>query len=71
MNRLSSDGIECASIDLSAIDIQSATQEKWYADLIVKLIDSFDLDINFKEWWSENQLNSSLLRFGNSQMITM
>ncbi|NMG07157.1 AAA-like domain-containing protein [Brasilonema sp. UFV-L1] len=65
MSRLSEAGVECASIDLSVIDIQSATQEKWYADLIVKLIDSFDLDVNFKEWWSENQLNSSLLRFGN------
>ncbi|MEH2338628.1 AAA-like domain-containing protein [Nostoc sp.] len=65
MNRLLSDGVECTCIDLSSIDIQSATQEKWYADLIVKLIDNFDLDINFKEWWSNNQFNSSLLKFGN------
>ncbi|MDF5722128.1 MAG: AAA-like domain-containing protein [Rhizonema sp. PD37] len=65
MNRLSKAGVECASIDLSSINIQSATQENWYADLIVKLIDSFDLDVDFKEWWSQNQLNSSLLRFGN------
>jgi AAA-like domain len=65
MNRLSSAGVECASIDLSAIDIQSATQEKWYADLIVKLIDSFDLDVDFQQWWEKNQLNSSLLRFSH------
>ncbi|MBW4595771.1 MAG: AAA-like domain-containing protein [Brasilonema angustatum HA4187-MV1] len=65
MSRLLEAGVECASIDLSSVSIQSATQENWYADLIVKLIDSFDLDVNFKEWWSQNQLNSSLLRFGN------
>ncbi|MBP5974280.1 AAA-like domain-containing protein [Brasilonema sp. CT11] len=65
MSRLSEAGVECASIDLSSVSIQTATQENWYADLIVKLIDSFDLDVNFKEWWLENQLNSSLLRFGN------
>ena len=48
MSRLSEVGVECASIDLSSVSIQTATQENWYADLIVKLIDSFDLDVNFK-----------------------
>ncbi|BAY45607.1 TPR repeat-containing protein [Scytonema sp. HK-05] len=65
MSRLSEAGVECASIDLSSVSIQSATQENWYADLIVKLIDSFDLDVDFQQWWEKNQLNSSLLRFGN------
>ncbi len=65
MSRLSEAGVECASIDLSSISIQSATQENWYADLIVKLIDSFALDVDFKNWWEENQLNSPLLKFGN------
>ncbi|MBD2774031.1 AAA-like domain-containing protein [Iningainema tapete] len=65
MSRLSEAGVECASIDLSSVSIQSATQENWYADLIVKLIDSFALDVDFKEWWEKNQLNSSLLRFHN------
>ena len=65
MSRLSEAGVECASIDLSSINIQTATQENWYADLIVKLIDSFALDVDFKSWWEENQLNSPLLRFSN------
>lgn len=65
MSRLSEAGIECASIDLSSINIQTATQENWYADLIVKLIDSFALDVDFKGWWEQNQLNSPLLRFSN------
>jgi hypothetical protein len=65
MSRLSEAGVECASIDLSSVSIQSATQENWYADLIVKLIDSFDLDIDFNDWWKKNHLNSPLQRFGN------
>jgi hypothetical protein len=65
MSRLSEAGVECASIDLSSINIQTATQENWYADLIVKLIDSFALDVDFKSWWEQNQINSPLLRFSN------
>ena len=65
MSRLSQAGVECASIDLSSVSIQSATQDNWYADLIVKLIDSFVLDVNFKSWWEKNQLNSPLMRFTN------
>ncbi|BAY67092.1 TPR repeat-containing protein (plasmid) [Calothrix brevissima NIES-22] len=65
MSRLSEADVECATIDLSSISIQTATHENWYADLIVKLIDSFVLDIDFKSWWEQNQLNSPLLRFGN------
>jgi AAA-like domain/GUN4-like len=65
MSRLTDASIECASIDLSSVSIQSATQENWYADLIVKLIDSFDLDIDFQSWWEKNHENSSLWRLGN------
>ena len=65
MSRLSSAGVECASIDLSSVSIQSATQENWYADLIVKLIDSFVLELDFKQWWEKNQINSPLMRFSN------
>ncbi|WP_414755833.1 AAA-like domain-containing protein [Anabaena sp. CCY 9910] len=65
MSRLSEAGVECAAIDLSSISIQTATQENWYADLIVKLIDSFVLDVDFKSWWEQNNVNSPLLRFSN------
>ena len=63
MSRLTDAGVECASIDLSSVSIQSATQENWYADLIVKLIDSFVLNVDFKEWLEKNELNSSLMQF--------
>ncbi|MEO1374896.1 MAG: AAA-like domain-containing protein, partial [Cyanobacteria bacterium J06635_10] len=65
MSRLSQAGVECASIDLSSVSIQSATQNNWYTDLIVKLIDSFALVLDFKDWWEKNQLNSPLMRFTN------
>lgn len=65
MSRLTEAGIECAAIDLSSISIQTATQENWYADLIVKLIDSFVLEIDFKSWWEQNNVNSPLLIFSN------
>ena len=66
MSRLNNNDVECASVDLSSVNIKSTTEEKWYADLIYKLIDSFDLeDIDFTNWWEKNRSNSPLTRFGN------
>ncbi|MDJ0800737.1 MAG: GUN4 domain-containing protein [Calothrix sp. MO_167.B12] len=53
MQRLRNDGVECAAIDLSAGGIQNVPPEQWYADLIDTLIDSFGLDVDFGDWWSE------------------
>ncbi|MEM9927501.1 MAG: AAA-like domain-containing protein [Cyanobacteria bacterium P01_D01_bin.50] len=63
MRRLRENGVECAAIDLSAGGIQNVPPEQWYADLIDSLIDIFDLDIDFGDWWEENQLNSLVTRF--------
>ena len=63
MQRLRKDDVECAAIDLSAGGIQNVSPEEWYADLIDTLIDTFDLDVDFEDWWSENQLNSLVTRF--------
>ncbi|MBO3458355.1 AAA-like domain-containing protein [Aetokthonos hydrillicola Thurmond2011] len=63
MRRLREDGVECAAIDLSAGGIQNVSPEQWYVDLIDTLIESFGLDIDFADWWSENQLNSLVTRF--------
>lgn len=63
MRRLREDGVECAAIDLSAGGIQNVPPEQWYADLIDTLIESFDLDLDFADWWSANQLNSLVTRF--------
>jgi Na+-transporting NADH:ubiquinone oxidoreductase subunit NqrC len=63
MRRLRESGVECAAIDLSAGGIQNVPPEQWYADLIDTLIESFGLDVEFGDWWSQNQLNSLVTRF--------
>lgn len=63
MQRLKEDGVKCAAIDLSAGGIQNVPPEQWYADLIDTLIDIFDLDVDFGDWWEANQLNSLVTRF--------
>ncbi len=63
MRRLRENGVECAAIDLSAGGIQNVPPEQWYADLIDSLIDIFDLDVDFGDWWQENRLNSLVTRF--------
>ncbi|MBD2341537.1 AAA-like domain-containing protein [Calothrix sp. FACHB-156] len=63
MQRLREEGVQCAAIDLSAGGIQNVPPEQWYADLIDNLIETFDLDVDFGDWWEANQLNSLLTRF--------
>ncbi|MEH2423127.1 MAG: AAA-like domain-containing protein [Nostoc sp.] len=63
MQRLREDSVKCAAVDLSAGGIQNVPPEQWYADLIDTLIDSFGLDLDFGDWWSENQLNTLVTRF--------
>ncbi|MBP5976544.1 AAA-like domain-containing protein [Brasilonema sp. CT11] len=63
MRRLRESGVECSAIDLSAGGIQNVPPEQWYADLIDTLIESFGLDLEFGDWWSQNQLNSLVTRF--------
>lgn len=63
MRRLRDAGVECAAIDLSAGGVQNVTPEQWYVDLIDNLIETFALDVDLAEWWSENQLHSEVTRF--------
>ncbi|AFY34678.1 AAA-like domain-containing protein [Calothrix sp. PCC 7507] len=63
MQRLRGEGVQCAAIDLSAGGIQNVPPEQWYADLIDNLIESFDLDVDFGDWWEANKLNSLVTRF--------
>ena len=63
MRRLREEGVKCAAIDLSAGGIQNVPPEQWYVDLIDTLIGRFELDIDFVDWWSQNQLNSLVTRF--------
>jgi AAA-like domain/GUN4-like len=63
MRRLRDAGVECAAIDLSAGGVQNVTPEQWYVDIIDHLIESFALDVDLVEWWSENKLYSEVTRF--------
>ncbi|HEY9649899.1 MAG TPA: AAA-like domain-containing protein, partial [Coleofasciculaceae cyanobacterium] len=65
MQRLQSEGIACAVVDLSDIGNQGITQEQWYAGIIhtlassLNLLDTFDLN----KWWCDRQLLSPVKRF--------
>ncbi|AUT00284.1 hypothetical protein CLI64_07745 [Nostoc sp. CENA543] len=63
MQRLRNYGVKCAAIDLSSGGIQNVPPEEWYADLIDTLIDTFDIDLDFGDWWEANQLNTLVTRF--------
>jgi MFS family permease len=65
MQRLQTEGIACAAIDLTEIGTSNTTPEEWYAGLIdgivsrLNLYDSFDLE----QWWLEHSLLSYVQRF--------
>ncbi|PSB32983.1 AAA-like domain-containing protein [Chlorogloea sp. CCALA 695] len=63
VRRLRDDGIECAVIDLSGGTSKNISEEEWYKGLVEKLIDYFDLDFKFAEWWERNQSDSGGTRF--------
>jgi WD40 repeat protein len=64
MQKLVSEGIACAFIDLTEIGIQSVTLEKWYAGVIGSLVSSFNLSgqFNWRSWWKERELISPVQR---------
>jgi ABC-type branched-subunit amino acid transport system substrate-binding protein len=65
-SRLKADGIACASIDLSRLGTGEASnaEDKWYAGIIRRLVDEFNLDHSArKKWWSEHDDISSIDRF--------
>ena len=51
VRRLLDDGIECAVIDLNGGSSKNISEEEWYKWLVERLIDYFDLDFKFAEWW--------------------
>lgn len=63
VRRLREDGIECAVIDLSGGTSKNISQEQWYKGLVETLIDYFELDWKFDEWWKQNQSDSGGTRF--------
>ena len=65
MRRLQESGVACAAIDITAIGSQQITPDQWYAGLIQRLVNSFNLasDFNLRSWWRERDLFSPVQRF--------
>ncbi|NJR56927.1 MAG: CHASE2 domain-containing protein [Acaryochloris sp. CRU_2_0] len=55
MRRLRSSGIACAVIDITGLGTQQVTLKQWYAGIIARLVDSFQLHVNAGQWWSEHE----------------
>jgi len=66
MQRLKSEGVACASIDISEIGNRNTTPEQWYAGLIYGLASSLDLvsKVNVRSWWREHQFLPPVQRWG-------
>ncbi|UNU24673.1 LpqB family beta-propeller domain-containing protein [Microcoleus vaginatus] len=66
VQKLSADGIACATIDLSDIGNQQVSLEKWYGGVAYKLLCSFNLfnPVEFMTWWQERELMSPVQRLG-------
>lgn len=66
VQKLSADGIACATIDLSDIGNQQVSLDKWYGGVAYKLLCSFNLfnPVEFMTWWRERELMSPVQRLG-------
>ncbi|WP_445245763.1 AAA-like domain-containing protein [Microcoleus sp. OTE_8_concoct_300] len=66
VQKLSADGIACATIDLSDIGNQQVSLDKWYGGVAYKLLCSFNLfnPVEFMTWWQERELMSAVQRLG-------
>jgi hypothetical protein len=66
MQRLTVEGIACATIDLSDIGNQQVSLDKWYGGVAYKLLSSFNLfnPVEFMTWWRERELMSPVQRLG-------
>src|ERR687886_1660646 len=65
MQRLLSDGIACAAVDITAIGSKDITPEQWYAGVIYSIVSSLELYDRFdlEAWWIERSLLSYVQRF--------
>ncbi len=66
VQKLSADGIACATIDLSDIGNQQVSLDKWYGGVAYKLLCNFNLfnAVEFMSWWRERELMSPVQRLG-------
>jgi CHASE2 domain-containing sensor protein len=64
MERLRSQGIACAEIELSGIGSQQITATQWYGGIIQELISGFALQVNRRNWLREHEDLSPVQRLG-------
>lgn len=66
MQRLSAEGIACATIDLSDIGNQQVSLDQWYGGVAYKLLSSFNIfnPIEFMTWWRDRELIPPVQRLG-------
>ncbi|MEL6453100.1 MAG: AAA-like domain-containing protein [Cyanobacteria bacterium J06623_5] len=55
MQRLQSEGIACAVIDISSIGSHGITTTEWYLGIVRRLSRGFGLRLNVLEWWAEQK----------------
>lgn len=54
MAQLRQAGVQCGSLDLTAIGTQQVTLEQWYAAIAAILSKQFQLKTNLRQWWREH-----------------
>ncbi|MGL4376978.1 MAG: AAA-like domain-containing protein, partial [Microcoleaceae cyanobacterium] len=66
MQKLSSEGFACATIDISDIGNRQVSLDQWYGSVAYKLLSNFNLfnPLEFMTWWRERQLISPVQRLG-------
>lgn len=64
--RLQAEGWSCSVVDLSGIGSRDITPDQWYADLIMRLLRSFQLakQVPLRQWLAERQDLSPVNRLG-------
>lgn len=54
MMRLRESGVQCCTIDMTAIGVQQVSAEQWYASIAASIVSSFGLKIQFGQWWRDH-----------------
>ncbi len=64
MQRLQSEGVACAVVDLTSIGCRDITPQQWYASIIKTLADGFNLSdkIDIVSWWCDREIFSAVQR---------
>ena len=62
MHRLQAEGFACAAIDLTKIGSWDITPDRWYAGIMRRLVTSFRLPIDLKDWLGDREYLSPVQR---------